>query len=61
MAVNDLTFNQLSTVLNGIAAQATGTSPITPTNTAEFVNENIAKLALMQETADDILPQFIRV
>ena len=56
-----MTFNQLSTVLNGIAAQATGTSPITPTNTAEFVNENIAKLALMQETADDILPQFIRV
>lgn len=46
--------------------RATGTSP---TNTSEFVNENITKLALMQEvqnipakeTADDILPQFIRV
>ena len=37
MAVNDLTFNQLSTVLNGIVSQATGTSPITLTNMSEFV------------------------
>lgn len=44
MAVNDLTFNQLSTVLNGIVAQATGTSPITPTNTAEFVT--VAQMGL---------------
>ena len=44
MAVNDLTFNQLSTVLNGIVAQATGTSPITPTNTSEFVT--VAQMGL---------------
>lgn len=38
MAVNNLTFNQLSTVLNSIVSQATGTSQITPTNTGEFVS-----------------------
>lgn len=38
MAVNDLTFNQLSTVLNAIVSQATGDSAITPTNTGEFVS-----------------------
>ena len=34
---NDLTFKQLSTVLNAICEQATGHSAITPTNTSEFV------------------------
>lgn len=38
MAVNDLTFNQLSTVLNAIVSQATGNSNITPTTTSEFVS-----------------------
>lgn len=38
MAVNNLTFNQLSTVLNSIVSQATGTAQITPSNTAEFVS-----------------------
>lgn len=38
MAVNNLTFNQLSTVLNSIVSQATGVSQITPTNTSEFVS-----------------------
>lgn len=38
MAVNDLTFNQLSTVLNAIVSQATGNSAITPTTTGEFVS-----------------------
>lgn len=37
MPVNDLSFNQLATVLNGIVSQATGSTQITPTNTAEFV------------------------
>jgi len=37
MAVNDLTFNQLATLLNSIQAQATGTSAIVATNTNEFV------------------------
>lgn len=36
--VNDMTFNQLSTVLNSIATQATGKAQITPVNTNEFVS-----------------------
>lgn len=38
MAVNDLTFNQLSTVLNSIVQQATGQQAQKVTNTAEFVS-----------------------
>lgn len=38
MAVNNLDFNQLATVLNSIVKQATGKNAITPTNTAEFVS-----------------------
>ena len=38
MSVNDLSFNQLATVLNSIVSQATGTEQITPTNTGEFVS-----------------------
>ena len=34
---NDLTFNQIATILNSICAQATGQAQITPTNTADFV------------------------
>lgn len=37
MAVNDLTFNQLATVLTSITRQATGADVLTPTNTAEFI------------------------
>jgi hypothetical protein len=44
MPVNDLSFNQLSTVLNSIASQATGKAAITPTNTGEFVS--VAQTAL---------------
>ena len=44
MAVNDLTFNQVSTLLKSITDQATGTSNITPTNTGEFVS--VAQTAL---------------
>ena len=44
MAVNSLTFNQLSSVLNGIVSQATGVSNIAPTNTSEFVS--VAQTAL---------------
>ena len=44
MAVNDLTFNQLSTVLNSIASQATGKAALTATNTGEFVS--VAQTAL---------------
>lgn len=44
MAVNDLTFNQLSTVLNSIVQQATGKQAQQVTNTAEFVS--VAQTAL---------------
>lgn len=44
MAVNDLSFNQLSTVLNSIVKQATGAESIAPTNTGEFVS--VAQTAL---------------
>lgn len=44
MAVNDLTFNQVSTLLKTITDQATGTTNITPTNTSEFVS--VAQTAL---------------
>lgn len=42
--VNELNFNQLSTVLNAIAGQATGRTGIAPTNTGEFVS--VAQAAL---------------
>lgn len=44
MAVNDLTFNQLSKVLNSIVQQATGQLVQQATNTAEFVS--VAQTAL---------------
>ena len=37
MAANDLTFEQIVTVLNSIAAQATGQANLTATNTSDFV------------------------
>lgn len=43
-SVNNLSFNQLSTVLNSIVSQATGVSQIAPTNTSEFVS--VAQTAL---------------
>ena len=44
MAVNDLTFNQLSTVLNSIVKQATGQQVQQVNNTADFVS--VAQTAL---------------
>lgn len=38
MAANDLSFNQLSTVLNSIVAQATGKTPMAVTNTSDFIS-----------------------
>ena len=35
---NDLTFNQIATVLTSICQQATGQAQITPTNTSDFVS-----------------------
>lgn len=44
MAANDLSFNQLSTVLNSIVSQATGKAPLAITNTSEFIS--VAQTAL---------------
>ena len=44
MSVNDLTFNQISTVLANIASQASGKTVAAPVNTSEFVT--VAQLAL---------------
>lgn len=44
MAANDLSFNQLSTVLNSIVSQATGKTPLAITNTSEFIS--VAQTAL---------------
>lgn len=44
MAINDLSFNQLSTVLTAITNQATGVNNITPLNTSSFVS--VAQTAL---------------
>ena len=38
MAINDLSFNQLASVLNSIHRQATGVDALTATNTNEFVS-----------------------
>lgn len=43
---NDLTFTQVSTILNQIVRQATGVTPIMPNNTSEFVN--VAQTALLK-------------
>lgn len=37
MAANDLTFEQIVTVLNSVAAQATGAANLTATNTSDFI------------------------
>lgn len=42
--VNDMTFNDVSTLLTSMVAQATGKTPMVPTNTAEFVS--VGKMAL---------------
>lgn len=44
MAVNDMSFEQLATVLQSITAQATGTAVLTPTNISDFVS--VAQTAL---------------
>lgn len=43
--MNDLSFTQISTILNSITKQATGQSAITPTNTGEFTA--VAQTALL--------------
>ena len=44
MASNELSFNQIATLLNSINAQATGTTAITPTDTHSFVTQAQATL-----------------
>lgn len=47
-SVNELNFNQISTVLTGIVEQATGETVLTPTNTSDFVS--VATTALKNGT-----------
>lgn len=47
-SVNDLNFNQISTVLTSIVAQATGENVLTPTTTGDFVS--VATTALKNGT-----------
>lgn len=55
MAVNNLDFNQLATVLNQIVYQATGRTEMVPTNTSEFVSVgNTALLAGYDKLATGI-------
>ena len=55
MAVNNLDFNQLATVLNQIVYQATGKTEMVPTNTSEFVSVgNTALLAGYDKLATGI-------
>ena len=55
MAVNNLDFNQLATVLNSIVKQATGQNTMTATNTSEFVSVgNTALLAGYDKLATGI-------
>lgn len=55
MAVNNLDFNQLATVLNQIVKQATGQQTMIPTNTSEFVSVgNTALLAGYDKLATGI-------
>lgn len=58
MAANDLSFNQLSTVLNSIVAQATGKNPLAITNTSEFIS--VAQTAL-KTGYDPLLQSFSQV
>lgn len=51
MAVNTLSFNQVSTVLQSLVEQATGQSVLTPTNTGDFVS--VGKLILSTDTGLD--------
>ena len=55
MAVNNLDFNQLATVLNQIVYQATGKTEMVPTNSSEFVSVgNTALLAGYDKLATGI-------
>lgn len=57
--VNDMTFNQLATVLNSITRQATGINTATPTNTAEFVSVGTTALNVGTEAIFNALTNVI--
>lgn len=59
MAVNTLTFNQLSTLLNSINRQATGVDNITPTNAGEFVSVATSTLMTGYDTVINAVSQVL--
>ena len=59
MASNDLTFNQISTLLNSINAQATGKTAIVATNTHDFVTQAQATLKTGYDTVLSAISQVL--
>ena len=59
MASNELTFNQISTLLNSINAQATGKTAIVATNTHDFVTQAQATLKTGYDTVLGAISQVL--
>lgn len=59
MAANNMTFEQSAAVLNAIAAQATGTSVLQTTNTADFVSVAQAVLKTGYDTVLNSISQVL--
>ena len=56
---NDLTFNQLATILNAITAQATGTSAIAVTDTSSFITAGQEALKAGYDTLGTAISQVL--
>ena len=59
MAINDLSFNQVATLLNAITSQATGQTELTPTNTNEFVSLATTALKTGYDTLSTAISQVL--
>lgn len=59
MAVNDLTFEQLATVLTAITAQATGTSALAVTDTSSFITVGQTALKAGYDTLNTAISQIL--
>lgn len=56
---NDLTFNQMSTVLNAIMTQATGLAPLAVTDTSSFITAGQAALKAGYDTLSTAISQVL--
>ena len=59
MAVNDLTFNQLATVLTSIVGQATGVNNLTATDTSSFITVGQTALKAGYDTLSTAISQVL--